>query len=114
MESSSRSCARCGRSFPTSGKEYLCNSCRKPKTPLGLPERRQLSFRERQIVALVGQAKMNKEIAHELCLTEGTVKEYLHRIFRKLGVSNRTELALLTTVFRSDHDSESLHDAQTA
>ena len=55
---------------------------------------RQLSFREQQIVDLIGQAKTNKEIAYELCLTEGTVKEYLHHIFRKLKVTNRTELAL--------------------
>jgi two-component system nitrate/nitrite response regulator NarP len=43
----------------------------------------------------VSQSKLNKEIAHELHLTEGTVKEYLHRIFRKLGTKNRTELAVL-------------------
>lgn len=55
---------------------------------------RELSFREKQIIALVRLAKGNKEIAAELYLTEGTVKEYLHRIFRKLGVRNRTELAL--------------------
>jgi DNA-binding NarL/FixJ family response regulator len=54
----------------------------------------ELSFREQQIVALIRQAKTNKEIAYELCLAEGTVKEYLYRIFRKLDVTNRTELAL--------------------
>jgi DNA-binding NarL/FixJ family response regulator len=43
---------------------------------------------------LLREAKANKEIAAELRLTEGTVKEYLHHIFRKLGVRNRTELAL--------------------
>jgi DNA-binding NarL/FixJ family response regulator len=53
-----------------------------------------LSFRERQVVNLVCKAKQNKEIAYELHLTEGTIKEYLNRIFRKLGVSNRTELAV--------------------
>jgi two-component system nitrate/nitrite response regulator NarP len=37
---------------------------------------------------------LNKEIAHELHLSEGTIKEYLHRIFRKLGTKNRTELAV--------------------
>jgi len=55
---------------------------------------RPLSYRERQVVKLVQQAKLNKEIAHELNLTEGTIKEYLNRIFRKLGVKNRTELAI--------------------
>jgi len=54
----------------------------------------KLSFREKQVVDLVSQSKLNKEIAHELHLREGTVKEYLHRIFRKLGTKNRTELAV--------------------
>jgi hypothetical protein len=45
-------------------------------------------------VALLREAKTNKEIAGALLLTEGTVKEYLWHIFRKLGVKNRTELAL--------------------
>jgi hypothetical protein len=51
------------------------------------------------VVNLVCRAKLNKEIAHELHLSEGTIKEYLNRIFRKVGVSNRTELAVwaLTT-----------------
>ena len=43
---------------------------------------------------MISQAKLNKEIAYELHLSEGTVKEYLHRIFRKVGVKNRTDLAL--------------------
>jgi DNA-binding NarL/FixJ family response regulator len=43
---------------------------------------------------LVCQAKLNKEIAYELHLAEGTIKEYLNRIFRKVGVTNRTELAV--------------------
>ena len=55
---------------------------------------RTLSFREKQIVDLVRQAKANKEIAYELHLSEGTVKEYLNRIFRKLEVKSRTELAV--------------------
>ena len=54
----------------------------------------KLSFRERQVVGLICKAKLNKEIAYELHLTEGTVKEYLNRIFRKVGASNRTELAV--------------------
>jgi len=55
---------------------------------------RHLTLREKQIVELVGQAKLNKEIAYHLHLTEGTIKEYLNKIFRKLGVKNRTELAI--------------------
>lgn len=90
-----KSCARCGRLFGATGREYICPSCRQPKADSNLETvSRQLSFRERQIVDLVREAKANKEIAAELCLTEGTIKEYLHNIFRKLGVKNRTELAL--------------------
>jgi two-component system, NarL family, nitrate/nitrite response regulator NarL len=54
----------------------------------------QLSFREKQVANLVLQAKLNREIAFELHLTEGTIKEYLYRIFRKTGAANRTELAV--------------------
>ena len=43
---------------------------------------------------MIARAKTNKEIAYYLCLTEGTVKEYVFRIFRKMNVTNRTELAL--------------------
>ncbi len=53
-----------------------------------------LSPRERQLVALVALGLRNREIASELGITEGTVKVYLHAIFDKLGVANRTELAV--------------------
>ena len=89
-----RSCARCGNAFQTRGKEYTCHACRQPKgRPVHKPGH-ALSFREQQIVALIAEAKANKEIAYDLCLSEGTVKEYLYHIFRKLKVTSRTELAL--------------------
>ena len=53
-----------------------------------------LTPRERKLVALVAQGLRNRDIAAELGITEGTVKVYLHGIFDKLGVANRTELAL--------------------
>ncbi len=43
---------------------------------------------------MVAEGKLNKVIEFELHLTEGTIKEYLVKIFRKTGVSNRTELAI--------------------
>jgi two-component system nitrate/nitrite response regulator NarP len=53
-----------------------------------------LSKRERELVTLVARGLRNREIAAELGITEGTVKVYLHAIFDKLGVANRTELAM--------------------
>jgi DNA-binding NarL/FixJ family response regulator len=55
---------------------------------------KQVTLREKQVIDLVCQGKLNKEIACQLHLTEGTIKEYLHRIFVKVEVSNRTELAV--------------------
>jgi DNA-binding CsgD family transcriptional regulator len=52
----------------------------------------QLSARERQIAALVLQAKSNKQIARQLAITEGTVKCHLHAIYTQLGVGGRGEL----------------------
>jgi two-component system nitrate/nitrite response regulator NarL len=57
-------------------------------------ERAPLSPRERAIVALVAQGHKNKEIAKKMLIAEQTVKNHLHNIFDKLGVSDRLELAL--------------------
>jgi DNA-binding NarL/FixJ family response regulator len=57
-------------------------------------ERNPLSAREREIVALVAQGYKNKEMAEKMFISEQTVKNHLHNIFDKLGVSDRLELAL--------------------
>jgi len=57
-------------------------------------ERSPLSNREREIVALVAQGYKNKEMAEKMFISEQTVKNHLHNIFDKLGVSDRLELAL--------------------
>ncbi|HEY4070364.1 MAG TPA: response regulator transcription factor [Sphingomicrobium sp.] len=54
-----------------------------------------LTPRERELVDLVRQGLRNRDIASQLGVTEGTVKVYLHAIFDKLGVDNRTELAMM-------------------
>jgi two-component system, NarL family, nitrate/nitrite response regulator NarL len=60
----------------------------------GERERSPLSQREREIVALVAQGFKNKEMAEKMFISEQTVKNHLHNIFDKLGVSDRLELAL--------------------
>lgn len=57
-------------------------------------ERSPLSAREREIVMLVAQGYKNKEMAEKMFISEQTVKNHLHNIFDKLGVSDRLELAL--------------------
>ena len=51
--------------------------------------------REAQLVEAILAAASNKAIAAKLGLTEQTVKNRLTRLYRKLGVTTRLELALL-------------------
>jgi DNA-binding NarL/FixJ family response regulator len=53
-----------------------------------------LTQREGQLVSLLSQGLKNKEIASTLMISEGTVKVYLSRLFQKVGVKDRFELAL--------------------
>jgi DNA-binding NarL/FixJ family response regulator len=50
--------------------------------------------REQQIITLVGDGLSNQEIAEELALTESTIKHHMTRILQKLGLRNRTEVAI--------------------
>ena len=54
----------------------------------------KLTRRESQLVASLARGLKNKEIAYMLSLSEGTVKVYFSRLFEKLGVKDRFELAL--------------------
>lgn len=100
-----RNCFRCGTEFRCDGGDRICASCRSPQSGKR-PLNPKLSFREKQVVNLVSQAKLNKEIAYELHLSEGTIKEYLNRIFRKLGITNRTELAVWALTHRGKQADE--------
>jgi len=53
-----------------------------------------LTPRERDVVRLVAEGMRNQEIALKLSLSEHTVRNYLLRIFDKLGISSRVELVL--------------------
>lgn len=101
-----RNCVRCLRDFEGKSKASVCEACAVPKRNTSkagqgrharvLGERgKPLSRREKQLVAyLMDGGLANKEIAARLHLSEGTVKEYFHTIFRKLGVTTRYELML--------------------
>jgi len=53
----------------------------------------ELSGREREIADLVAEGRTNREIGGELFLSEKTVEGHLTRIFAKLGVTSRAEVA---------------------
>jgi len=73
---------------------YLLEALREPR-PLRVVEANGIALltaREMVVVRCVAGGLTNKEVAAELGLSEHTVKNYLFRIFHKLGVSSRVEL----------------------
>src|SRR5207302_5824900 len=66
--------------------------------------RNLLSKREEEVVALVADGLTNRQISEQLKLSEHTVKNYLFKVFEKLGISTRVELVLyaLAQNHRSD------------
>ena len=69
----------------------------------------RLSPKEMAIITCITQGKRNKEIAFQLGTTEQVVKNYLRKIYDKLGVSDRLELALYclhNKIIQSDADEE--------
>jgi two-component system nitrate/nitrite response regulator NarL len=62
-----------------------------------------LTKREEGVVRLVAEGMTNRDISQELKLSEHTVRNYLFRIFNKVGTSNRLELALYAIDRREAH-----------
>jgi DNA-binding NarL/FixJ family response regulator len=69
----------------------------KPEIPPGFDE---LTPREREVLALIGKGASNREIAQELFLSEGTVKNHVTNILGRLGLRDRTQAALLAASLR--------------
>ena len=65
-----------------------------PLETRGLPSSRPLSKREEEIAHMVAEGFSNRQISERLDLSEHTIKNYLFRVFEKLGVSTRVELTL--------------------
>jgi DNA-binding NarL/FixJ family response regulator len=70
-----------------------------------------LTKREEELVQLVAEGLTNRDIARQLNLTEHTVRNYLFRIFNKLGTSNRLELALYVIKQRGASQGSKFGDA---
>lgn len=90
-------CAYSGQVWANSREqEYLLEAISeaismRPPDGSSLPS---LSKREQDVVRCVADGLSNREIARRLNLTEHTVKNYLFRVFDKLGVSSRVEVVL--------------------
>jgi DNA-binding CsgD family transcriptional regulator len=65
-------------------------------TPLAAPQP-ELTERESQVLRLLSRGLQNKQIAYRLCLSEGTVKNHLSLLMRKLNARNRIEVLLRCT-----------------
>jgi DNA-binding NarL/FixJ family response regulator len=81
----------------SSHSQFLLDALRSTPSCEGIDEGRigLLSQRELQVAECAAQGQSNKQIADQLGLSEHTIKNYLFRIFEKLGVSNRFELLFL-------------------
>lgn len=66
-----------------------------------IEQSQSLTARQLQVISLVGQGFSNKEIANELKISEGTVKQHVFAIFRLLNVSSRAKLAIASQRFGS-------------
>jgi DNA-binding NarL/FixJ family response regulator len=87
--------------------DYLVRTA--PTSPVHVASSNVLSKREAGVAQLVAEGLTNREISRELHLSENTVRNYLFRIFNKLGTSTRLELALYEHNRRQVHGiSESL------
>jgi DNA-binding NarL/FixJ family response regulator len=64
------------------------------QTSIISPEKYDLSARECTILTLIAAGKSNPEIGEALHLSAGTIRNYISRIFEKLGVSDRTQAAV--------------------
>jgi len=77
------------------GVNWVIDAYRAQAAQLMAPRNQpRLSEKELQIISGVTQGMKNKDIAHEIGTTEQVVKNYLRKVYDKLGVSDRLELAL--------------------
>ena len=81
--------------FHSSAQRVLLQLARNTPAPVS-----ELTNREQEILRLITQGKRNRDIANQLCLTEGTVKGYVSTILNKLEVDDRTQAAMFAVKHR--------------
>ena len=65
-----------------------------------------LSAAQLRVLTALADGRLNKQIAADMNITEGTVKQHLSTIFRKLGVNNRSQAILAIRPFLNDMDQD--------
>jgi DNA-binding NarL/FixJ family response regulator len=73
-------------------------SCAEQNTGFGAPNVQGFTERQNQIIRLVALGYDNRQIAESLSLAQQTVKNHLHTIFEKAGVSKRSDLVVLAHI----------------
>jgi len=73
----------------------ILSDYRKRPAVASAPTRFQISEREQELLKLLASGLTNGEIAQQLYLTEGTVRNYTSELFKKLGVSDRTQAVVV-------------------
>lgn len=73
----------------------------------GIGQNSTLTTREQEILRLVGQGLTNQEIADQLVIEVGTVKNHVHNIMQKLDVNTRQEAAVTWTIIKNGEQIQS-------
>ena len=76
------------------------------------PEDYSLTPREGEIVAMIASGRSNREVAAGYCISERTVKHHLTNIFRKIGITSRTQLVLFAIRHHLIHPSTRVHGGE--
>jgi DNA-binding CsgD family transcriptional regulator len=69
-----------------------------------------LSDREKQVLVLIAEGMTNKEISARLIISESTVENHTHHIYKKLRVSNRAQAVAHVLRLRSIHENEDIEN----
>lgn len=71
-----------------------------------------LSDREKQVLVLIAEGMTNKEISARLTISESTVENHTHQIYKKLRVSNRAQAVAYVLRLRSIHENDDIENKQ--
>lgn len=76
----------------------IVSQVHRPAAKTAPPVSHWLTAREMEVLKLIGQGKSNREIANQLRITEGTVKNHVSNVLARIGARDRTQAALWAQV----------------